>query len=191
MFRRCKRSIGYTSGQVQIVDGVFTYTPLPDESGTVTFEVTITDGRGGTGTFTVTVEVVPVREIAGVVWVDSDSDARVADCEDPIVGALVTVTHPGPDGVRGTDDDIVATTTTDTDGAWTIGEVPEGTVDVLVEPSGWPTQGTTTTDDFVATPYEEQLPATGADLFTVAIVASAMLAIGLMGVGWRPRRRES
>jgi hypothetical protein len=178
------------SGQVEIVDGVFTYTPGPDESGTVVFDVTITDGRGGNDTFTVTVEVLPVRDVSGVVWVDADGDGIVDDTEDPIPGADVTVTHPGPDGIRGTVDDLVFETTTDSNGEWVVEDVPAGTIDIVVAPSGYPTQGTTTDDDFVETPYDEQLPATGADLMAVAMVATVMLLLGLVVVGWRPRRRE-
>ncbi|WP_460882971.1 immunoglobulin-like domain-containing protein, partial [Pseudaeromonas pectinilytica] len=47
-------------------DGTFTYTPAKDFNGSDSFSVTVSDGKGGTTTSTVTIGVAPVTDITTI-----------------------------------------------------------------------------------------------------------------------------
>jgi hypothetical protein len=178
------------SGKASIVDGILTYTPAPGDAGTVVFEVEITDGRGEFATFTVTVVVASARDMSGVTFVDADSDGTFDADEDPVGNAAVTITHPGPDGATGTSDDIILETRTNPDGTWAVSNVPAGSVVVTIVASGRTTRTVVTDEDFVLTAYEEQLPATGADLARIGLVALILLGLGTLAIVGGPRRRD-
>ena len=171
-------SVTPTAGQVEIVGTVFTFTPSRSESGTVVFDVTITDGKGGFGSYTITIEVVPVRTISGVAFIDTDEDGSKDPGEAPVAGAIVIVTHPGGDGVMDTADDIVRDTTTGADGTWAIDEIPLGMVRVQTFATGRVMITQTTDSNFVETPYAVQLPATGVNLSVAGSVAMMLVALG-------------
>ncbi len=66
------------------------------------------------------------------VWLDLNGDG-VQDLGEPgIPGVEVTVTSAGIDGLLGTSDDIVRTTTTGVDGAWLVTGLPAGLTQVAV-----------------------------------------------------------
>ncbi|HQY32824.1 MAG TPA: SdrD B-like domain-containing protein [Actinotalea sp.] len=58
------------------------------------------------------------------VWLDQDGDGVQDPGEPGIPGVEITVTSAGADGVLGTADDIVRTTTTGVDGAWSVTGLP-------------------------------------------------------------------
>jgi hypothetical protein len=183
-------SVTPTSGKVTVVDGVLTYTPAPSDSGTVVFDVTITDGRGGYDTFTVTIEVVSARQVSGVVFVDNNGDGVDDTGDSPVTGATVTVVHPGPDGVFGTQDDVVFTAVTGPNGTWSIPSVPVGTIQVQVVATGRNTVTVVSDASYYSTPYENQLPITGAALVWIALFGSVLVGFGLLALLGAPRREE-
>ncbi len=69
------------SGTVSIEDatGLFTYTPLPDFSGSDTFTFTATDGAGESNTATITITVTPVNDVpvatGSAITLDEDTTA--------------------------------------------------------------------------------------------------------------------
>ncbi len=69
------------SGTVSIEDatGLFTYTPLPDFSGSDTFTFTATDGNGESNTATITITVTPVNDVpvatGSAITLDEDTAA--------------------------------------------------------------------------------------------------------------------
>ncbi len=69
------------SGTVSIEDatGLFTYTPLPDFSGSDTFTFTATDGTGESNTATITITVTPVNDVpvatGSAITLDEDTTA--------------------------------------------------------------------------------------------------------------------
>ena len=66
-------------------------------------------------------------------WVDTDADGVQDPTDEPgIPGASVQVRWLGPDGVAGTADDAVVTTTTGADGAYEVGSLPGGGYEVSV-----------------------------------------------------------
>lgn len=88
------------------------------------------------------------------VWWDLNRDG-VQDAGEPgIPGVGIAVTYLGADGVAGGGDDLVFTTTTDSTGAWSVIEIPDGNFVVQVTsgvPAGFsptydPDSGTTSPD---------------------------------------------
>ncbi|MBN1206473.1 MAG: tandem-95 repeat protein [Myxococcaceae bacterium] len=89
------------NGSVTLVDGVVSYQPNPDFSGTDTFTYTVSDGNGGTDTATVTVTVTPVNDpptgVADTFSVPANSgattlDVLANDSSAPDTGETLTVT---------------------------------------------------------------------------------------------------
>jgi uncharacterized repeat protein (TIGR01451 family) len=79
--------------------GSCTYTPNTNFNGTDSFNYTVSDGKGGTATGTVSVTVTPVS-------VEADLRITKSDAPDPVVAGQVltytlTVTNNGPDGASG------------------------------------------------------------------------------------------
>jgi outer membrane protein OmpA-like peptidoglycan-associated protein len=89
-----------TGGTVTLVDGVVSFTPAANFSGTVTFTYTISDGNGGTATATVTVRVGgnnPPVAVDDSITVDEDSGPTTVtvldnDTSAPDTGETLTVT---------------------------------------------------------------------------------------------------
>ena len=71
--------------------------------------------------------------IGSTVWLDLDGDGLREEGEPGIPGVVVTATWAGPDGVLGTDDDAVFTTTTDADGAYLLDRLPAGSFAVALD----------------------------------------------------------
>ncbi len=66
------------------------------------------------------------------IWLDRNGDGVQDDGEPGLPGVEVTVTSAGTNGVLGDSDDVVFTTTTDENGHWMVGRLPEGPVRVEV-----------------------------------------------------------
>lgn len=183
-------SVTPSGGRATIVDGILTYTPGSGDAGTIVLDVEITDGRGAFATFSVTIDVAPARAVSGVAFVDADGDGMLDEGEKPIIDGTVTMTHPGADGVLGTEDDLVMTARTGLDGRWTIDSVPVDVANVTVTATGYVAVTVTTDADFVVTAFAETLPVTGADLARVGITGLILLVAGLLAIGWRPRTEK-
>ncbi|GGC29163.1 hypothetical protein GCM10011371_15850 [Novosphingobium marinum] len=86
------------NGTVTVGDGgVLTYVPNADFSGTDSFEVTVSDGNGGTDTATVNVTVNPVND-APVLGPDATTEITVA--EDGQAELILDVVDPDGDDVE-------------------------------------------------------------------------------------------
>ena len=72
-------------------DGTFSYAPPPDFNGPVTFDYQVDDGKGGTDTATVTINVTPVNDAPTDITLDNSTVDEETDAA--IVGVL-TVTDP-------------------------------------------------------------------------------------------------
>ncbi|SEG42957.1 Ig-like domain-containing protein [Paenibacillus sp. UNC499MF] len=163
-----------THGTVSLLsDGTYTYTPDPDFSGTDSFTVVVSDGRGGSAISNVTVTVTPVNDppaasdradvtledtpVSGQVTAsDVDGDALTFSLGAPpangtaVISADGTYTYtPDPD-FNGTD----SFTVTVSDGS---GGTATSTVTVVVEPVNDPP---VTSDVTLTTP--EDTPVSGA-----------------------------
>ncbi|WP_407659994.1 Ig-like domain-containing protein [Hyalangium gracile] len=88
------------NGSVTLIGGVVRFTPMPDFSGTTSFQYTVSDGNGGTATGTVTVTVSgtnnPPDAVDDTFTVDEDSSATVLnvlanDTTTPDTGETLTV----------------------------------------------------------------------------------------------------
>ncbi len=123
-------------------NGVVTFTRTAQDQGADdTLDSDANPATGATATFalgagannTVDAGLYQLTTFGDRVWYDIDGDG-VQDAGEPgIVGATVTVTWAGPDGVLGTGDDGTPTdTTTGVDGSWSFAGQPPGTYQVLV-----------------------------------------------------------
>ncbi|WP_043648916.1 retention module-containing protein, partial [Chitinilyticum litopenaei] len=83
------------NGSVALLDGLIVFTPNPDFSGNAGFTYSISDGRGGTDTATVTIVVSPVNQEP-----DAQDDALVTDRGVPlsILPAVLLGNDLDPDG---------------------------------------------------------------------------------------------
>ncbi|NNF63751.1 MAG: hypothetical protein HKN07_05765, partial [Acidimicrobiia bacterium] len=82
--------------------------------------------------------LVGTETFAGTLFEDANENGIQDPGEDPIVGATVTLTWHGPDGIAGTADDIVYSTVTDNDGEYEFTMLPEGDFSVVIESTGLP-----------------------------------------------------
>lgn len=100
------------------------YTPSATFLGDETFTYTVSDGRGGTDTATVTVHVVDFvpSKLSGFVYNDADNDGVKDDGEAGIAGVTVRLT--GPD-TFGNQQNLTATT--GSDGKYEFASLPPGT----------------------------------------------------------------
>lgn len=110
---------------------------------------------------------VPAVAAGDLVWVDLDGDAQVDPGEPGLPGVDVSVRWAGPDGVLGTDDDRVRSTTTDDVGAWTVDHLVPGEHEVSLDPTTRPAGLDVPTADPDGTASEDTarvlLPAGGRD----------------------------
>ena len=89
-------------------EGICTYTPTPDFTGTDSFTYTIEDGQGGDDAGEVTVTVTPVNDDPNavadslVVTEDEQGSRNVLDNDTDIDGDTLTVTTPSPAAAHGT-----------------------------------------------------------------------------------------
>jgi uncharacterized repeat protein (TIGR01451 family) len=96
--------------------------------------------------------------VGGTVWLNLNGDAAQGAGEPGLSGVTVRLTQAGPDGVLGTADDVVSTTTTDAAGNYAFANLPPGPVAVRVltntlpggtaanyDPDGTPDSSTTLT----------------------------------------------
>jgi hypothetical protein len=72
--------------------------------------------------------------LGNYVWRDDDLDGIQDAGEPPVGNVTVTLRHSGPDGVFGTADDRITTTTTDSSGAYLFTNLAPGNVRVLIDP---------------------------------------------------------
>lgn len=73
-----------------------------------------------------------VNSVGDTVWLDANGNGMQDEGEPGIPGVLVELTWYGPDGTRGTDDDVIYTTITDENGEFLFENLPDGTFDVLI-----------------------------------------------------------
>ena len=120
--------------------------------------------------------------IGDTLWVDTNRDGVIDAGEPGIPGAQVRVTWRGPDGVLGTADDLVVTTTTDSSGRYLVTGLPAGEYDVAVV--SLPTSLAPTYDENDGTTSPD-----GATSFALAAGASHLTAdfgyVAATGVGDR------
>ena len=76
--------------------------------------------------------------IGDLVWVDADANGTRGAGESALAGVDVTITWSGLDGVAGTADDVVFTTTTDADGIYLVDLLPAGAYTVVVDTTDVP-----------------------------------------------------
>ena len=73
--------------------------------------------------------------IGDLVWEDADANGLLDGAETGLAAVAVTVTWAGLDGLDGTSDDVVFTTTTDAAGVYTVDRLPAGSYTVVVDTS--------------------------------------------------------
>jgi large repetitive protein len=83
--------------------------------------------------------------IGNLVWLDMDGDGAIDAGEPGIAGVVVTLTWAGPDGVLGTADDQVMTTTSDANGNYAFTGIPGGNYRVDVDQTTAPALTSLTT----------------------------------------------
>jgi large repetitive protein len=135
--------------------------------------------------------VVPVS-VAGTLYNNNDRNGSFSAGDTPKAGALVTIQGHGADGILGTSDDPApVTVTTDANGRYQVGGLLPGsyTVSAADRPAAAVTipPGTQGVADFPYPP--RRLPVTGADVFTILVVAFGLVTIGVGLVGLQRRRR--
>ena len=72
--------------------------------------------------------------IAGTVVAQSNGNGTAEPGETPVSGVTVTLTQAGPDGILGTPDDVVSTTTTDTNGDYLFSNLTPGPFQIVTTP---------------------------------------------------------
>ncbi|WP_051933539.1 Ig-like domain-containing protein [Massilia sp. BSC265] len=89
------RASGPSHGTVEIkADGSYTYTPVANYNGADSFSYTVSDGKGGSNTYTVSVAVTPVNDAPMA------SDTAIATNENtPVSGKLPAATDADQDAV--------------------------------------------------------------------------------------------
>jgi uncharacterized repeat protein (TIGR01451 family) len=83
-------------------------------------------------------------KIGDTVWLDSNGDGIQNNGEKGLSNQLVTITHPGNDGVFGTGDDISLTQTTDSEGKYLFAGLPASAYQIKVTPPNGTTPTTST-----------------------------------------------
>ncbi|CAB4573211.1 MAG: DUF11 domain-containing protein [Actinobacteria bacterium] len=76
--------------------------------------------------------------IGDQLWIDADADGVLDGGETGLAGIDVTVRWAGLDGVAGTADDVVFTTTTGSDGRYLVERLPAGAYTVIVDTADLP-----------------------------------------------------
>jgi hypothetical protein len=144
-------------------------------------------------------------EVTGAAFVDDDGDG-VVDAGEPIaVGIKVTITWPGPDGILGTDDDVVFVVTSGADGSFDLPNLPGGTYRIEIDPATVPSAfdligatsttfsldgGETLTLDVLRL-RRTVTPATGSSPALLVQFALAALGAGVLLLGVARRRRQA
>jgi large repetitive protein len=101
----------------------------PDGGADATAQLTLT---GGASDLTQDFGFRGANAVGDTVWWDQDGDGTKNGAEPGLSGVRVEVTWFGPDGVLGGGDDIVLSTTTDADGVYGVGDLPDGKYRVAV-----------------------------------------------------------
>ncbi len=84
--------------------------------------------------------------IGDSVWVDSNRDGHHGSAEPGVPGLTVTATWFGADGQLGTEDDVVFTAVTGSDGAYALADLPAGPYRVVVAQADLPSGLTARSD---------------------------------------------
>ncbi|PSV27415.1 tandem-95 repeat protein [Photobacterium sp. GB-56] len=114
-----------TNGQVTVnTDGTWTYTPNNDFNGDDSFNVEVSDGKGGTDTITVNVKVNPINDAPVLVDDNNDplgSDITVTTDEEVAVSGQLSATDVDGDNLTFTQSSNPTNgqVTVNTDGTWT------------------------------------------------------------------------
>lgn len=93
-------SVSATSAQggtVMLVGQQVRYSPAPGFTGLDSFTYTLSDGRGGTDTATVEVEVLAFvpKSVSGKVFIDDNNDGLYNNSDKPIAGVLINLVGTG------------------------------------------------------------------------------------------------
>ncbi|WP_168187214.1 SdrD B-like domain-containing protein [Salinibacterium sp. UTAS2018] len=113
--------------------------------------------------------------ISDTVWLDLDKDGTQNNGEPGLPGAEVTLVWFGPDGVAGGDDDVTFVKTTDSNGKYLFGGLPEGDYSVTVNTDTLPT-GVTATFDADAGPNQPTAATTASTVGPNSTTAVALPA---------------
>ncbi|PSV30362.1 hypothetical protein C9J44_20805, partial [Photobacterium sp. GB-27] len=114
-----------TNGQVTVnTDGTWTYTPNNDFNGDDSFNVVVSDGKGGTDTITVNIKVNPINDAPVLVDDNNDplgSDIIVTTDEEVAVSGQLSATDVDGDSLTFTQSSNPTNgqVTVNTDGTWT------------------------------------------------------------------------
>jgi large repetitive protein len=163
-------------------------------------------------TLTADLGITGTGEIHDSVWYDWNRDGTRQATDDGIAKVHVTVTWCGSDGVLGTDDDLVFTTTTDNHGDWRIDGLPDGCYNVSVDINGLPGANPVTADSVdaldgkatitlgagahrptaagIGIGRNTPLPVTGSDIGGLIELAALTTLLGFMLVLGTRRRRS-
>lgn len=110
---------------------------VPSGSSTGSTTVTLTAGQDRTD---VDFPYTGTGSLGDTVWFDIDNsgDATIDTGETGLGGIGITVTWHGADGIPGNADDVTFATVTDTNGAYSVGNLPAGSFTVSVDPTTVP-----------------------------------------------------
>jgi LPXTG-motif cell wall-anchored protein len=149
--------------------------------------------------------VAGVAGVAGTVFSDSNHNGQVDPSDPPLANVQIAITFAGADGVFGTDDDLVITTTTDGAGRFSAGNLPYGNYRVQVVASSVPPgmSAPPSTDVHLApdaphvdmpvplvpsNPASATLPRTGGDVASLVAAGLAFIGAGVALLLSRRRR---
>ncbi|MFO1390558.1 beta strand repeat-containing protein [Cellvibrio sp.] len=82
------------NGTVSLVGGNVTFTPTPNYYGLASYTYTISDGRGGTDTALVTMNILPINDITVVSGVSATDTSITFTASDADVGTTLALTAP-------------------------------------------------------------------------------------------------
>ena len=82
------------NGTVSLLNGVVTFTPTANYYGLATYTYTISDGHGGTDTATVTMNILPVNDLAVISNVSATATSITFTASDVDVGTTLSLTSP-------------------------------------------------------------------------------------------------
>lgn len=142
-------------------NGLYSFDNLPDGDYRVVVDTTDTDLpeslnpvsglESNSGTVAVTLNAtqriftnvdfgfVGTNTVGDFVWFDSDGDGAQDATNEPGLGLVdLTLTFAGQDGIYGNSDDFTRTTTTDSNGAYSFGQLPDGAYRVAIDTADLP-----------------------------------------------------
>ena len=129
---------GATSNSVSLIAG--------SDPSVQTLTVTITDNQGCEVTDNVnlivncsfaTIGEPGSSSVSNMVYLDADSSFNFTPGDLPVAGAIIILQNNGPDGIAGTADDFIATTTSDINGHYEFNNLPPGEYTISISSSSY------------------------------------------------------